>query len=510
MEAHSDRAPKTFTIAVIGGGFTGTTLAAQLLRHTDPSFSVVVIEKAGLPGRGLAYGTDCDSHLLNVPAIDMSAFPEDREHFLRWAKSSYDWDVEPCSFLPRKQYGRYLGDIFGGTVLSGGKRRLRWKKDEAFAISQSASGETEIRLRSGSSVLANKVVLALGNFPSSGPSLPGQSPAGLSRTASDSHSSSPHSDVYFPNPWSDEALEGVEHLDSILLLGSGLSSLDIALKLRHRGFSGTIHILSRHGLLPHSHQPHSPWPIFWNQRSPRSVRGLLKLVREQVRKAERQGGDWRSVVNCLRPVTSRIWQSLPQAEKRRFLRHVRPYWEVHRHRAAPETAKFIDEQRSNGKIEIHAGRIIDCKEIDSNKKDAGVEITYRERKGGEEHHLTVGRIINCTATETDCRSVRDSLVSSLLAQGLARPDPLFLGLDTSATGALIDHEGMISDSLYTVGPLRKGSLWESTAVPEIREQVYQLVQLIGTNKSTHNSCLISDIKESADATHAAKFETIAP
>lgn len=485
MEAHSDRAAKTFTIAVIGGGFTGTILAAQLLRHTDPSFSVVVIEKTGLPGHGLAYGTDCDSHLLNVPAIDMSAFPEDREHFLRWAKSSYDWDVEPCSFLPRKEYGRYLGDIFGETVLSGGKRRLRWKKDEAFAISQSASGEIEIRLLSGGSVLANKVVLALGNFPSSGPSLPGH-----------------FSNFYFSNPWSDATLEGVEQLDSILLLGSGLSSLDIALKLRHRGFSGIIHILSRHGLLPHSHQPHSPWPIFWNEHSPKSVRGLLKLVRKQLRKAERQGVDWRAVLNSLRPVTSRIWQSLPDEEKRRFLRHVRPYWEVHRHRAAPETAQFIDEQRSNGKLEINAGRIIDYKKIDSNKKNAGVEITYRERKGGEEQHLTVGRIINCTAPETDCRRLRDSLVASLLAQGLARPDPLFLGLDTSGAGALIDHEGMISASLYAVGPLRKGSLWESTAVPEIREQIYQLVQhLIAAEIPTHKDRLISEEKESA-ATHA--------
>jgi uncharacterized NAD(P)/FAD-binding protein YdhS len=162
---------------------------------------------------------------------------------------------------------------------------------------------------------------------------------------------------------------------------------------------------------------------------------------------------------------------LPEPEKRRFLRHVRPYWEVHRHRAAPEIARFMDEQRLDERLQLHAGRITDYRENGS-----GVEVAYRERKSGEERCLSVDRIINCTAPETDCRRVQDPLLTSLLAQRLARPDPLFLGLDASANGGLIDRDGNISDSLYGVGPARKGSLWESTAVPEIREQAYQLVQ----------------------------------
>jgi uncharacterized NAD(P)/FAD-binding protein YdhS len=482
-----NRPVQEFTVAVIGGGFTGTTLAAQLVRHTGPSFSVVVIEKTGLPGRGMAYGTECNSHLLNVPAKDMSAFPEDQEHFLRWAKSNSDWETEPCSFLPRKQYGRYLGTIFSESVLSGGKQRLQWKRDEARALFLNGDGKIEIRLRSGARILADKVVLALGNFPSSDPLLPG-------RASGDSPRSSP--DPYFSDPWSDTSFAGVEHLDSILLLGSGLSSVDVAVELRHRGFPGTIHILSRRGLLPHSHKAHSPWPNFWNEHSPKCVRGLLRLVRDQMREAERQGADWRGVVNCLRQATPQIWQSLPEVEKRRFLRHIRPYWDVHRHRAAPEITQFIDDQRSNGRIQLHAGRIRNYRE-----NGHRVEITYRMRKSGEESCLSVDRLVNCTAPETGCRRLRDPLLTSLLAQGLVRPDPLSLGLDTSADGALIDQDGIISDSLYAVGPARKGSLWESTAVPEIREQVYQLVQhLVNQNGKTHPIGIDPGREESRQAT----------
>jgi uncharacterized NAD(P)/FAD-binding protein YdhS len=488
MEFHPNRPAQEFTVAVIGGGFTGTTLAAQLVRHTDPSFSVAVIEKSGLPGRGMAYSAESNSHLLNVPAKDMSAFPEDREHFLRWAKSNYERKVEPCSFLPRKEYGRYLGTIFSEAVQFGGQRRLHWKRDEARALSPTGDGKIEIRLRSGARILADKVVLALGNFPSSDPLLPGLVPG-------DSPRSSP--DLYFSNPWSDTSFAGVEHLESILLLGSGLSSVDVAVELRHRGFPGTIHILSRRGLLPHSHKTHSPWPIFWNEHSPRCVRGLLRLIRDQVREAEQQGSNWRGVINCLRQATPQIWQSLPETEKRRFLRHVRPYWEVHRHRAAPEIAQFIDEQRSQGKIQLHAGRITNYRENRSR-----VEIAYHGRKTGEESCLSVDRVINCTAPETDCRRLQDPLLNSLLAQGLARPDPLFLGFDSSADGALVDQDGIVSDSLYAVGPARKGSLWESTAVPEIREQVYQLVQhLVNQSGQTHPIGLDTGREESRQATN---------
>jgi uncharacterized NAD(P)/FAD-binding protein YdhS len=316
------------------------------------------------------------------------------------------------------------------------------------------------------------MVLALGSFPARAPHLPGRNPANRLRGLPD---------PYFPNPWSNGTYEGIQHLDNIVLLGSGLSSVDVALELRHRGFPGTIHMLSRHGLLPRSHQAHGPWPLFWNKRSPNHVRGLLRLVRDQVREAERQGIDWRAVINSLRVATPRIWQSLSETERRRFLRHLRPYWEVHRHRTVPESAQFIDAQRSTGQIRLHACRITNYVENGSK-----VELTSRDRKTGAATCLSVDRIINCTSPETDVRRLHDPLLTNLIAQGLVRPDALFLGLDATADGALIDQDGNVSDSLYTAGLARKGSLWESTAVPEMREQVYRLVQhLVKHGGSTH-------------------------
>jgi uncharacterized NAD(P)/FAD-binding protein YdhS len=446
-----------FTVAIIGGGFTGTTLAAQLLR-ADPAVSVVVIERFSLPGRGVAYGTQYGLHLLNVPARSMSAFADDPEHFLRWARLNYDVGVEPDAFLPRRVYGQYVASLLP-ELCDAHEGRLEWRQDEAFSISRTGE-RAEVRLRSGPKIVADRVVLAVGNFRPSDPPLPGK-PNRSSR--------------YVPFAWSAGALQGVEREQSVLLIGSGLTSVDLSLALRARDFRGTIHILSRHGVIPEWHETTAPWPPFWNEDSPRTARGLLRLVREQAWQAIRQGSGWRAVIDSLRPMTAQIWQSLPQAEKRRFLRHVKPYWEVHRHRVSPQIAGLMMYQVLKDDLHIHTGRVTHYQE-----NEYTVEVTYRDRRTGGEERLYVDRVINCTGPETDCRRLDDPLISSLRAQGLARPDPLFLGLDVDEEGALLDRDGMPSDCLFTAGPPRKGHLWETTAVPEIRVQVADLVRRLLT------------------------------
>jgi len=442
------------TIAIIGGGFTGATMAAQLLRHAAHPLTVVVIERAQTRGRGVAYSTMQGWHLLNVPAGDMSALADDRNHLLRWAQAHFDSRVGPDSFLPRRVYGQYIESLLRETA---GSRpsALEWKCDQAMSVVRSGN-RAEIGLHSGEKIVADKVILALGNFPPSNPPLPGRPP---------------NSPRYVPVAWSAAALEGVENENNILLIGSGLTSVDLAVALRAREFRGTIHILSRRGLLPHKHAAAKKWPAFWNAQSPRTALGLLRLVRKQVEQAHEQGYDWRAVIDSLRPFTQQIWQSLPKNEKLRFLRHARPYWEVHRHRIAPEIGGLIGYQLLNHHIRPHAGRITSYQE-----DNHGVEVTYRERKSGKEQTLRAERVINCTGPETDFRRLDNPLVSSLLNHHLARPDGLFLGLDVSDQGALIDTNGTPSDFLYTVGPPRKGSLWETTAVPEIRDEVAALVE----------------------------------
>lgn len=197
------------------------------------------------------------------------------------------------------------------------------------------------------------------------------------------------------------------------------------------------------------------------------------MVRTQVEAAEAQGSSWRAVVDSLRPFTPTIWCSLSRKEQRRFLRHVRPYWEVHRHRVAPDIGVPLASQIQSGQIRVHAGRITRYEEdLD------GVDVTYRNRKTATLERLRVMRVINCTGPEVDCRRIENLLLNNLLRQKLIRPDPLFLGLDTSEHGTLVGAHGEPSDFLYTIGPSRKRSLWETTAVPEIRVQASQMSTLL--------------------------------
>jgi uncharacterized NAD(P)/FAD-binding protein YdhS len=444
------------SVVVVGGGFTGTVLAAQLAQRAGDGFSVMVLDRGPTRGRGVAYGTQCDGHLLNVPAGSMSAFPDDPEHFLRWAQAHYDPAVSAGRFVPRPVYGRYVDWVL---AYAAGRHngKITWRKDEVESVTQ--TGEiARIQLRNGSVFTADKVVLALGNFPPAASSLP---------------EAIRKSSGYVGNPWSDGALYGAENESSILLVGSGLTGVDMTIALRARGFKGVIHLLSRHGLLPQKHKAKQSWPAFWSGSAARTARGLVRLVREQVEAAQRDGTDWRAVIDSLRCVTPTIWQSLSIKEQRRFLRHVRPYWEVHRHRIAPEIGCLLDQQLSSGEIKTHAGRITGCRE-----KENRTEVTFRDRKTGENVHLLVDRVINCTGPEADCRRLDSPLVNDLLSQGLVRPDPLFLGLDVAEDGAVIDAQGVPSNLIYAVGPARKGKLWETTAVPEIRQQIAELAQLL--------------------------------
>lgn len=441
-----------FTVAIVGGGFSGATLAAELLRGGNARIRVVLIEREGCPGRGTAYGTHLAEHLLNVPAQNMSALATDPLHFLRWAQEHCSEQTEPNDYLPRRVYGKYIESTLCETIEEN-PDRFEWKRDEALSITR-ARDKASIILRSGKRILADAVVLALGNFPPPELKLPGLSEV---------------SQRYAPNPWSLSTLDEIAPEKSVLLVGTGLTSVDVAISLRARGFLGKIDMLSRHGLLPQTHKSTKQWSTRWDHLPARRVRSLLRLIRAEVAEAEKQGGDWRTVIDSIRPFTQSIWRSLPQPERQRFLRHLRAYWDAHRHRVAPEIGTLLENEMADGRLRVHAGRITEYRE-----KGDIVEVTYRSRGHHESQTLSVDYVINCTGPDGDCRKVNSPLLSDLLNQRLVRADPLFLGLDTAENGAVLNASGVPSDFLFTVGPLRKGNLWETTAVPEIRVQVSEL------------------------------------
>jgi uncharacterized NAD(P)/FAD-binding protein YdhS len=256
----------------------------------------------------------------------------------------------------------------------------------------------------------------------------------------------------------------------VLLIGSGLTMIDVCLALLDQGFDGPIFALSRRGLLPHPHGAAPRWDgLRLDAGDRRSLASLCAAMRREARRAAAEGFDWRSAVDALRPHTQLLWQELAPADKRRFLRHLRSWWEIHRHRIAPSVAAQIGAARERGSLRILSGRL---EEIDPS--DHGLLATWRPRGVADPQRLQVQRVINCSGPETDCERVADSLVAQLLETGLARPDPHRLGLHATAQGSLIGRDGEPSRRLFGAGPIVRGSLWEIVSVPEIRSQAEQV------------------------------------
>ncbi len=459
-----DRRP-AYDVAIIGGGFSGVMTAVHLLRRCRPATSILLIERGEHLGRGLAFGTHSAEHLLNVPAGNMSAFDDDPAHFLKWLRRHKDAEVSPAAFVSRQWYGEYVNSLLAEQLRQPDPASLRCVHEEVVGIER--LGETlRLTMTDSSHHDARLVVLAVGNFPPPDP-MP-------MRQLSDRR--------YARYAWSPEALDGIADSELVLLIGSGLTAIDQVVALNGRGFRGTVYMLSRRGLLPALHQPGTAWPTEWTAELPASIRPLVAEVRRQVRLAAERGVDWRAVIDSLRPATQRIWKSLGLAERKRFLRHVRCFWEVHRHRLAPEVGRMLDALRQSGRLVTKAGRVLECVE-----RDGHVEVLYRDRESTETGSLRVARIINCTGHETDARKIDSPIVKSLLENNLARVDSGALGLDISDAGAVVDSSGLPSKSLFALGSVRKGLLWESTAVPEIRVQARALAERLAHELTTATS-----------------------
>jgi len=445
------------TIAIVGGGFSGTMVAVHLARAAGASsIRVLLFEKRDRFARGLAYGTLCDEHLLNVPAGMMSALPDQPSHFHDWL-CARDPSAHPGTFAPRRVYGDYLEDLLF-EVVRGGRVELIREEVVDLAVGCSRVGPVILRAAIGQSFEASRVVLALGN---SSP----QDLQDLERPV--------NQPAYVADPWDGDALEGLEPDESIALIGSGLTAIDLVVDYLARGHRGKIVAVSRHGLLPCRHAPAPPRPHFDLRQGPRTARRFLKAVRAEAELCQAEGGDWRSVVDGIRPVAQELWRSLGEKERGRFVRHVAPRWDVHRHRVAPDVDEKIRAAIGRGCLEVVAGRVLS---IDPH--GTGLAMSLRRRGRADLETIRVARVINCTGPSKDIRTGASGLVRVLLGQGIARPGPLALGLDVAESGALIDRDGLKDERLLAIGPMLKAQLWETTAVRELRCQAQDLADRI--------------------------------
>ena len=454
-------------------------MAVRLLNSEAAGmFDVVLINRPQPPGpgvdgqlsaystslaRGLAYGTNSADHLLNVPAGRMSAFdelPHDFEAYLQRRAVA----ANGGSFVARKLYGDYLrstlDEVTAKVLSKPDAPRFFMKHATVTTIDRHADGRLQLAFDEGGGqgrLLVDRVVLALGNF----------SPADVGMPESSFYDSQ----RYLRDPWQTGALSRIDPSRPVVLIGTGLTMLDVAAILKRRAAAGvplSLIAISRRGLLAQPHRLHAESPTLLAPPPDIfdvcSARHYLQSVRRSIRQHEVEGGNWRDVVASLRPITPTLWAKLPAPERRRFLRHVRPYWDSHRHRAAPESAALLADLIASGELKVQAANLVRISEVAGSAR-----VTIRLRSSAATIDIHAGHVVNCTGPSSDIQA--EPLLASMQCQGMISPDALRLGLNVADDYRVTNAQGQPTVGVYYVGPLLKARHWEATAVPELRKHV---------------------------------------
>ena len=405
-------------IVIVGGGAAGTFVAVHLACQARDATQLTVVEPRERLAEGIAYGTNDDAHLLNVPADGMSAYEDDALHFTRWAGG------DAGDFVARSRYAGYLRDELYERLRANRNVAFRHVRDSVTVVEPDA---TYIETSQGDSFAADAVVLALGNAPPARPAWLDSFTA--ARVVVD--------------PWAPGALDGLTAGSRVLCVGTGLTFVDIALTLARSGARVTG--VSRHGLLPQVHATSGVTPSLpANLKSPVEV---SRWIRSQP--------DWRAAFAALRPATQQLWRTFSHAQQSQFLRHARRYWDVHRHRMSAAVADELRRRITDGAVEVVRG---DARAL----ADSGDYDT----------------IVLCTGPD-DGALLRAAPLAALIARGTVCAGPHGMGIATDAdTGQVVDARGGLVEGLYAMGTLRRGTLWESTAVPEIRTEACRLAALL--------------------------------
>ncbi|HET6654518.1 MAG TPA: FAD/NAD(P)-binding protein [Nocardioides sp.] len=408
-------------VVVVGGGAAGVITAATMLRERGGTpLDVRIVERGDVVGPGLAYGTRESLHLLNNYAGRMSAFEDDPEHLVRWCREQDDI-VGTDTFLPRHVYGAYLASLLEAPVSAGS--RLTRVRGEVVGIDDSGA-DYSVTLSSGAQLPADTVVLALGNP--------------RPRDLPDYRSAAV---AYAANPWASDLTDRVARGARVLLVGTGLTTVDVAAQLANAHHEVEMVAVSRHGLLPLRHLDHPPLPGGVHGRPEPTVAAAFAAARAGTAQA---GGDWRAVVEALKAGANRQWAAWSYAEQQRFLRHAARHWEIARHRMAPAMADLVEGLQLDGRLRVTRPGDVDVASFDL--------------------------VVNCTGPAPAATPGWNPLVDGLAARGLLRPGPHGLGLDVSGDGRLRDEGGVPARAVHVVGAARRGSEWEVAAVPDIRRQ----------------------------------------
>ena len=472
MAGDGGQAGEPVHVVVVGGGASGVLVAARTADASSARpVAITIVEPSGRLAAGVAYGTDDPDHLVNVRASAMSADPSDPDDLVDWLRRT-GAPGDPDAFVARRDYRRYLRDHLQRALAAAPTASLEVRADRVVGVDV-GDGTVTVRLEGGAPVVADRVVLALGNPP---PAVPEPFGALAGHPA------------WVPDPWAKGALATGRGASRVLLIGTGLTAVDVAISLGrdHEGpIDGeplAITALSRTGLSPRVHlerQPVRPLHVIDLDRDGADVDALAERVRARcVDKVgcEYPDEDWREVIDAIRPYANALWRRFDRQQKARFLGHLVREWDVHRHRMAPRTGARLEAMRADGRLRLETGRVLEVVPAAEDRLAVALEVD------GEVRRNEVDLVVNCTGPGRPWLDPRPSLVPDLVAAGLAVPDDLGLGLRTDAEGSLVDASGRSRPELLVIGPPRRGALFETTAVPEIRSQALHLADRIVTGR----------------------------
>ncbi len=473
-------AAATQRVAIVGGGAAGAVAAAHLLREPRRrgTLEIELIDRTGTFGAGVAYGTEDPLHLLNVPAVRMGAVHGRPEHFHEWLTERGD-DVPEEAFLPRGLYATYLRDLLARAEREATDARLRRRAGEVATIAELAGpavAPLELTFADGERLAADRVVLALGPL---GGGDPIRVPPELKESG-----------VYVADPWASGALEEARRARAVLIVGTGLSMVDVALSLGQAEDGPRIRAVSRHGLVPRRHRRDlTNLRRFHIPTESGELDPVVGAVFAQICRVSQQGDDWRDVIDSMRPGSPQLWRSLNLADKERFLGEFQRLWDVHRFRMAPDVADRFEDLEASGRLVTEANSIVSVE-----PHGARARVFLRTPGSHDLDTVEVDRVINCSGAGCDLRRQAPPVLAGLLAAGRARADQLGLGLDVAEDGGVIDAEGVESDRLFVVGSLRKGVEWEAIGITEIRDHSGAIARRIVKTGETEEVPLPTEIR----------------
>lgn len=450
------------TIAIIGAGYSGVSLAVNLQRLAIKPLQILLFETRNNFGLGAAYATQNPAHLLNVLAGDMSAFPDRPNDFVTWleqdeqAQKLLDPHEEIAKqYVPRLLYGRYLQHLLAKAKSAFSAKAVIDCKTIAVTDLEFLSREVLLTTADGKQYKVDQVVLAYGNLP----------PQNLLPALKNPH--------YLVNPWNYAEVEKIPTDATVLILGTGLTMVDVVLTLTQQGHEAPIYALSRRGLLPQTHKFFSKPYLLTLQQLPKRFSSRLRYIRREIADFMKQGGDWQAAINAISKLAQQLWQELTLVEKRRFLRHLQPYWDTHRHRIAPKIATQIENARAKGQLQILAGKLLAAQAQQNH-----FEITFRPRHESASQQLQVDYIISCTGPQNNFVASDNPLLHTLEQRGIIQLDQLRLGLVVTQQCAIVNRDGIASQRFFSLGTPCKGMFWECISVPFIRAQSYDLAKLL--------------------------------